>query len=312
MIEMSCRAKAIVTLIVIAPILTEIVSGNTPLHALFHPATSLFLIAAYSLPLLAIRETSIRWRLRPTGVFVLGLAYGILNEGLLAQTLLRRENVPISTFDHYAYAAGINFSWAAVIVPWHALMAVCFPLALLAAWFPACAGARWLNRAAFAIALTILGLGICFVALARQPHVQMRIFLLAIVLLIGAARIFRERRPGDWWRPSRRTAAFVLGFVFYTVFFLGAILLAAVRPPTAIFFIAVAGLLAGFGWLARRNQLDVPPESAHVALGSYLVASLFSIAGGIAHHSIEAIVVGTLLACTFAWLASVPKVFVTM
>jgi hypothetical protein len=122
------RAKALLTLVFSAPILTEIVSGNTPAHGLLDPRIGLFLFMAYSLPLLVIRELTLRWRLTTLGVFPLGLAYGIWNEGLLAQTLIRFEQLPIDKFDRYIYAAGFNFSWAAMIVPWHALLAVVFPL----------------------------------------------------------------------------------------------------------------------------------------------------------------------------------------
>jgi hypothetical protein len=109
-LEMTCRTKAILTMSLLAPVLTEIVSGNTQPHALLNPKVSGFLMLAYSFPLLIVRELTWRWQLPAPGLFLLGLAYGIVNEGLLAQTLIRSEHVPISNFDHYLYAAGINFS----------------------------------------------------------------------------------------------------------------------------------------------------------------------------------------------------------
>ena len=39
------RLKAIIALALIAPVLTEIVSGNTLPHALLHPSVAFFLIA---------------------------------------------------------------------------------------------------------------------------------------------------------------------------------------------------------------------------------------------------------------------------
>src|SRR5712692_8565093 len=92
-------SRALVTLIVIAPVLTEIVSGNMPAHALLNPRTAGFLFLAYSFPIVVIREVVVRRRLPVSGVFLLGLAYGILNEGLLAQTLIRSEHVPVNRFD---------------------------------------------------------------------------------------------------------------------------------------------------------------------------------------------------------------------
>jgi hypothetical protein len=56
----STSTKAMLTLVAIAPILTEIVSENAPPHALLHPSIATFLFAAYSIPLLVIRELSVR------------------------------------------------------------------------------------------------------------------------------------------------------------------------------------------------------------------------------------------------------------
>jgi hypothetical protein len=303
---MSCRAKAIITLVAIAPILTEIVSGNTPPHALLHPQIALFLIAAYSLPLLVLRELSIRWRLGTLGVFILGLAYGFLNEGLIAQTLIRAERVPMPNFNHYVYAAGVNFSWVAVIVPWHALMAVVFPLALLAHWFPSCSGERWLGNRTFSILAAILIAGVAFIGLVRAPHPQMRAFLLAMALLVAAASAFDAKHPPRLVSPQGRALPFFFGIVLYAGIFLTPMILATKRVDPAIFFVAVAGVLLGFALLGRQIRFAAAQTAAMVALGSYFGASVFNMSGGFARHSMEGVVCGGLLAACFAvlWLAN--------
>src|SRR3974390_1926823 len=98
---MTPKVKAFLTLVCCAPILTEIVSGNTPAHAFLDLRVAVFLVLAYSWRLLVIRELALRWRLSTLGIFVLGLAYGVVNEGLLVQTLIRYEHVPINQFDRY-------------------------------------------------------------------------------------------------------------------------------------------------------------------------------------------------------------------
>jgi hypothetical protein len=149
----------------------------------------------------------------------------------------------------------------------------------------------------------ILIAGIAFVALVRQPHPQMRAFLVAMAVLVAAASRFRNWLPRIHWRTARPIAAFVLGIGFYLVFFLGAILLATVRVPAAWFLVAVAALLLEFGWLCHQYEFDRLPDAASVALGSYFAASLFNFAGGIAHRSIEVMAVAGLLTCAFAWFA---------
>ncbi len=299
---MSCRANAIITLVVIAPILTEIVSGNTPPHALLHPQIALFLIAAYSFPLLVLRELSIRWRLGTLGIFVLGLAYGFLNEGLLAQTLIRAERVPMPNFDRYLYAAGVNFSWVAVIVPWHAFMAVLFPLALLAHWFPSCSHERWLDNRTFAILAALLIACVAFIGLVRAPHPQMRAFLFVMALLVVAASAFGAKQPPRLVAPGNRLLPFFFGIVLYAGIFLTAMILAGKRVAPLIFFATVAAVLLIFGLLGRQIGFAAAQTAAMVALGSYFAASVFNMLGGFLRHSMEAFLCGTLLAAAFALL----------
>lgn len=298
---MQDRWKAIAVLVLTAPVLTEIVSGNTPPHALLHPSIDAFLIAVYSLPLLLIRELSIRWRLSNAGLFPLGLAYGLLNEGLVAQTLIRDEHVPVANFDHYVYAAGINFSWAALIVPWHALMAVLFPIALLGLWFPGSARSRWLGRQAFvALAMVVAG-GVVFLGLARRPRFPMHVFLLSMIALVACAWMFRGGSAVESGR-GRPRQAFVTGACFYIALFFGATLLAGRRAPATVYFFFVGLVILGFGWLARRSEIERPPDVALVALGAYFVASIFNGLAGFLHHSREAVVCGAVLSLAFLWL----------
>jgi hypothetical protein len=302
-LDMTCRTKAILTMSLLTPVLTEIVSGNTQPHALLNPKVSGFLLLAYSFPLLIIRELTWRWQLPVPGIFLLGLAYGIVNEGLLAQTLIRPEHVPISNFDHYLYAAGINFSWMCLIVPWHALLAIVFPLTLIACWFPACAQEAWLGNRAFASLTAVLVAALAFVASVRTPRPQMHVFLGAIAVLVFVASLFRKRMASPARQNDRRMRAFQFGIVFYFAFFLGTILLAAARMPSAVFFSAVAALLLGFSWLTRRQEFQLQPAAAHLALGSYFAASGFSFLGAVLHRSLEGAVTASFLAVGFVIVA---------
>lgn len=299
---MQTRVKAIVTLVLIAPVLTEIVSGNTPPHALLHPSIDVFLIAVYSLPILLIRELSVRWSLRTSGLFLLGLAYGLLNEGLVAQTLIRYQHVPMPNFDRYVCAAGINFSWAALILPWHALMAVIFPIALLGWWFPSCAGAEWLSKKWFAALTVIVAGGVVFLGVARAPHFQMRIFLLAMAALVGCAYLLRSQAILPSRDGIRSFRSFALGAIFYVALFGGATIFAARKTPAEFYFLFIAVLLLGLGWIGRRYEFDRLPDSAIFPLGAYFIASVFNGVGGILHHSLEAVASGAILSLAFLFL----------
>ena len=290
------RTKAFLTLIFSAPILTEIVSGNTPAHALLDPRVDLFLLMAYSLPLLVIRELALRWRLSTPGVFVIGLAYGIWNEGLLAQTLMRFQHVPINKFDHYICTAGFNFSWAALILPWHSLLAIVFPLAVLAAFFPGSAQAAWLGKRAFTALAAILIALIMLISTIRKPHPQMLACLFALSGLVLISYFFRREEAREFSNNCRVVFPFTLGAVAYPAFIFGAILLARNRVPALGYFTFIVAGLAGLAVLCHHYNLLRPPASARLAIGAYFAASLFNMAAGITRHSLERILTGGLLA----------------
>ena len=293
---MSPRSKALLALVLSAPVLTEIVSGNTPAHALLDPRVLLFLLVAYSLPLLVIRELAVRQRLSTAGVFLLGLAYGIWNEGLLAQTLLHLQ-VPMPQFDRYLYAAGFNFSWSAVILPWHAFLAILFPLALVPALFPDAARQRWLGKQAFVSLASVLIALELLISILRKPHPQMLACLLAITALVSIS--FQFRREPVAAGKERRLLAFAFGILAYPAFIGGAIALASHRVSPAAYFTAVPAILAGLGVFARLGTLLRPPAQASLALGTYCAASLFNLGGGIARHSPEQALTGAVMAAVF-------------
>ena len=71
--------KPILTLVVIVPFLTELLSGNFTLSRFFIPPVFIAFIIAYGLAALLIRELAVKWKLGIEGIFILGLAYGIYN-----------------------------------------------------------------------------------------------------------------------------------------------------------------------------------------------------------------------------------------
>jgi hypothetical protein len=290
--------KAALALALSTPLLTEIVSGNTPVHALTRPRVVVLLLLAYALPVVVIREVAVRRRLSTSGVFTLGVAYGILNEGSLAQTLMRFDHVPVDRFDGYFYAAGFNVAWASVIVPWHAMLAVILPIALVSCWVPSVAQTPWLGGRAFALASAVtVGLAL-FVSVVRPPRPQMLACLLAMAALVSVASRMRQReRPSPPPHP-RRLGPFLFGGAAYMTFFLGSIVLAALRVPVPVFFVALAFVAVALCVVAGRFALFQLPTAGYVAWGAYFAPSVFTMAGGLLHHSFERTLTGGVCAAT--------------
>ena len=290
------RTKALLVLVLTAPVLTEIVSGNTPVHRFLDPRVPIFFLVAYSLPLLVIREAMFRWRISWTGVFLLGLAYGIWNEGLLAQTLIRFDHVPIDKFDRYIYTAGFNFSWVAVIVPWHAMLAIIFPIALVSALFPGVEREAWVDEKMFR-GLSFLWIGlVIFVGIARRPHAQMLVCAAAIFTLTLAALLFRSGESSQF-RSTGTVLPFIAGILAYPAFIVPTILMAAQGVQPVLYFATMGTICAGLWLFGRYCRLRA--DLARVGLGAYVAACGFNLFAGIAQHSVERILTGAVLSIVF-------------
>ena len=137
--------KPVILLLFITPILTELLTNNIPFHILFRPEFFLTLAIHVYGPVLLLRELAIRWNLRLTGYILLGLAYGIYNEGLFAKTFFKSE-IANTAFNHYGIMWGINLPWAAVIIVFHAFYALVFPIVIVYAICPKAASEPWLNK----------------------------------------------------------------------------------------------------------------------------------------------------------------------
>jgi hypothetical protein len=271
-----------ITLALIIPFLTELLSGNTSAPAFIRPWTYAMLVLAYGVPALLIRDLFVRWRLALPGLFILGLAYGIYNEGILAKTLLRNEGVPMNAFDHYS-ALGVNWPWAFLIVPWHALQAILFPIALVAWLFPDARSETWLSRGVFAAGVLIALVFGCFVFFVnpdfKASPVYLAFFWAVIGLLILLSRLVPRGVP--FLCPGGRATLgpLLAGFFFYPFFILGMCVLAGSHAPALVICLGATILLGAGGQLVTKRQWLTVTPFVLLALGNYLSASLFNLRG---------------------------------
>lgn len=297
---------AVFTLVTLSSVLTEIVSGNQPVHAYLNPKIAIFLTLAYGLPVLVIREVVVRFRIGLVGIFLMGLAYGILNEGLIAGTILREINVPINVFDRYLMWGGFNISWTLVIVPWHAMHAILFPILLMAFWFPGNGTTPWLGRKTFlSLSGLLIGL-VLFIGIAKKPHPQMLASLAAMIAFVLLAFLFRDSEGDIERRNEKKISSFFLGMAYYPFVFLGLIIAGAKKIPGPLFFLQAGVFFAVLFFLFKKTKLFSLPSGARLALGAYCAASLFQALSGLKSNSLEHLLTGLLLAVVFLVLALLP------
>ncbi len=131
-----------------------------------------------------------RWRVGLPGLFLMGVAYGIFNEGLIAKTLFYDN--PGSMAHYPGLAPGrVQVVWATMICTWHALHAVIFPIALTSLAFSRVRRRSWL-RVPVRVGLLVLvagigGLSVTHLRPEYATRAQLLEALLAIALLLAAA-----------------------------------------------------------------------------------------------------------------------------
>jgi hypothetical protein len=289
--------KPILTLVFIIPFLTELISGNLLPSKFFQPHIFLLLSVVYGVVVLIIRELSVKWQLGIEGIFVLGIAYGIYNEGICAKTLLMAENVPLAqAYGHYNLFAGINLAWAMMILLWHSLHAVVYPILILDYLYPQAQYHPWLNQK-WSISLTaifsLIGIGMFLNPGGefQSPAVYLVVFIVIIGLLILLSKAVVRTRPlvSAPGEKGFRTVAVGFGMFSYT---LGSIVLASMSVPVIVLFVyAVVMMSISYKIILTKKWLSLR-QLLLVAWGNYFADAVLLFMGGLGKQSAEMYIAG--------------------
>lgn len=276
--------KQILFLIVISVAFTELLSGNVQITQFLNPLIPAFLFTVgYGFPVLLIRELSVRWRSGLLSLFLMGLAYGILNEGILAKTLLMNVNVPINSFDGYVEFLGINYAWSALIVTWHAFFAVIFPITISHAIFPDKAQEQWLTRKTFWVLFALIAIAGTAMFLGGESHgisgtpALFAVFSITMVGLIYLAQWLRGRMATDMMpRYVSRFKQLPLALMFIVVFFVGTSSLGNSQVPSLGIILFVALLISALFKLLKKYGWLTTSRFATFSLWTYFSFGLFT------------------------------------
>ncbi len=269
----SVNKRALLLLGAVTTIVPELFTSSTPLVRLVNPGTLLFLLIGYGLPIIAIRELAVRKGIGTGGVFCFGLAYGILNEGLFARTLVATHNVPIPQYTHYGQFYGFNLPWCAHILLWHSLSSVLFPIAITHLAYPDVRGKPWLSPLAtsvfgiFAFGFGVLAFTHAGTAGGPGSHFQLWVMILATALLYGVGLQCKgEFLPEQTVQPARPLAFGIAGIV-PTVVVIG---MASAKAAVPIYLAVTLLLAVGAAAILKKMRWDTLPAFAAVGIGWYI------------------------------------------
>jgi hypothetical protein len=259
----SRRTQAIF-LVFFAPFVAEFVSGSTAPQAWILPPVPLVFAAVYGLSALAIRDWSIRVRGGAATILLLGLAFGIVNEGMAAHSLFNPNWPGLDALGHYGRWAGVNWLWAEWIVPFHAVWSISFPIFLTGQIWPETRTTRFVTDRTLLVivpcsVLTAIGVGFVYSGYAIGPLAFVAMFAVIALLAYLATRWGPRWSAVRWnpgWVPPPAWAATV-GFLFIVAGQVGAWQTPALGPYPEVGFALIA--LAFLGVAAFATTFDRTP-----------------------------------------------------
>ncbi len=283
--------KEPVVLFFIAPIVSELLFGSTPLSRIqLLPIEALL----YGSGAVLVREYAQRRQLGSLSIILLGTAFGIIEECILLQSAFN------PTFLHldltFGRRAGINMVWAQYIIVYHAFWSITIPILLTRLIFPRTKNDPWINRmgVSFMAVLYVLAGVMHYVIFLNMSSYQAPFLKTIVAAVISGGLIVLASRfgPGQSRQTHLRPSNNVVGLTSFVMaigwlFLLGLVFQnEAGLSPWSVQVAGLALLLSFIlllsGWL-RMDWTELHTFSA--VAGGLAASSLFGLVVLIEMHS---------------------------
>ena len=194
------RLKPALALILLAPLIAEYLLGSLSFNQL--PLFPI-MVLIYGAGALLVREVTRRsGRGWPT-ILALGLAYGIIEEGLATQSLFNPHYLGLRLLDYgFIPALGLGGPWTVYVVILHVAWSIAVPIALVESLFPSQRTSPWLGKIGLTVTGVVYVLGVTVVGFgtwtkehftASRPQLAITA-LVAVLAIAGAFVLFKPGR----------------------------------------------------------------------------------------------------------------------
>ena len=254
------RLSPTTTLLLLGPLLGELVSAHQTLFQFINPLAFVLTALPYGFGALICRELMVRWGKGWVSLVLLGIAYGLYEEAVVARSFWDPDWAELGPLRDYTYWRGITWTYAEVLIHFHLTISIISSVALAHILHPAHRHESWLSNR---------GLVICFVGLALWTPALVAInpfmpptggFVLACLVIVGLG-VLAWRLPAQVFSPHQGTATRpfwygVVAAVNMTVVFITVFMLPEADPgwlaawPVVFVFVALFDL--GAFWLILR------------------------------------------------------------
>ena len=192
--------KPALTLLLLGPWVAEYLLGS---HTVVDLPLVVFLVPMYGGGALLIREVARRTGRGWPTMLLLGLAYGLIEAGLLDQSLFDPGYMEedFNSITHIPWL-GASATYTVAFVVGHTVWSIGTPIALVEAWWPSRADRPWLGRLGLGVAAALHLSGSALIRLDHRDteqftaatHQQL-VAGLGAVALVAAAFLVGRRRP---------------------------------------------------------------------------------------------------------------------
>jgi len=203
-----------VTLLFLAPLLGELVSGHQSLFQFVNPISFVLLALPYGFGAILCRELMVRWRKGWLGLLLLALAYGIYEEALVARSIWDPHWAELGAIGDYSFWHGVTWTYAAVLLHFHVTVSIGASIVLTHLIHPNRRHDVWLSSSQ--LMLCAVGLVLWMPALMllhpfRPPLWAITAAVLSITFLVIVARLARD--PAIRAHPERLVRPLWYGLV---------------------------------------------------------------------------------------------------
>jgi hypothetical protein len=265
---MTRRIAPALVLVFLTPFVGEVLLGNTPLRLI---GAYLLVLPMYGFGALFIRELSRRsGRGWPT-ILILGVAYGVVEEGLGDMSLFNPNYLGLHLLN-YGNLFGVGWPWWFFVLTLHAVWSIGVSIALAEALFARSGTSRWLGRGGLVVSGVVFVLGVVLVHFVggqgyKLSAGQIALSLVLIAVISAVAFLVPVRSGTQAADPRHAPSPWVAGgaaFVLTSAFMAATRLSYTLKVPAPVLILAYLLLygLAGFavwrwsrriGWSAEHR-----------------------------------------------------------
>lgn len=149
---------AVLALLLLSPVLAEMLTGSTPPLAFFSPFSLILELPLYGCGVLAARQFARRRGLGWGNILLLGMAYGVLEEGLVVTSWFNPYWSDLGELATYGRLFDTSWVWATELTIFHAVVSITIPIVLAEILFPNIAPRPWLGKRGFRAVVIVLAL----------------------------------------------------------------------------------------------------------------------------------------------------------